>query len=66
MRSKLLSHILSLILWFVLFSWYGLYCVLLGCGVICLVGLCGFHKDCGAEIFEDMRKGSLVLVEMGL
>ena len=31
--------------------------MLLGCGIICLVGLCGFHKGCGAEIFEGYGEG---------
>ena len=40
--------------------------MLLGCGIICMVGLCGYHKGCGVEILREMGKGSPVLVEMGL
>ena len=54
------------ILWFVLSSWYERYCMLLGCGVICLVGLCGYHKDCGAEIFKRYGKGKSNACRNGL
>ena len=40
--------------------------MLLGYGASCLVGLCGCHKGCGAEIFEGYGEGKSSACRNGL
>ena len=40
--------------------------MLLGCGVICLVGLCDFHKGYAVESFEGYGEGKSSACRNGL